>query len=164
MTNCNFTYLKNYESPTLTSISTIQANAQNITLTGTNFTNSGSFDLCELSLTNTDSNTVTALQNITCNDTSAEFTILRTIPSGNYQVRIRNNIGESNYQSLVINWAIGTPSYSSGGSTAGNIISFTGGSGYPSSIGGLFSIALTSSNASYPINILSCCDGNSLTL
>jgi len=65
---------------------------------------------------------------------------------------------------MTVNWAIGVPSYSAGGSVAGNIVTFTGGSGYPQTISNGFAITITSATASYPVNIVSCCAGNNLTL
>lgn len=95
--NCNFTYLDSSVSPNLTSISTSSANAQNVTLTGTNFTNGGTFTICMVSLTNAgNSSDVLVLPTLSCNDTSAVFTVLRNISSGSYIVRLRNDIGETN--------------------------------------------------------------------
>lgn len=107
---------------------------------------------------------MTVLTTISCNDTNAQAAISNTQVSGNYQVKLRNDIGESNGISLVVNWVLGNGNYTKGGSTAGSIVSFTGGSGYPASISGLFSIVISSQNALYPVNILSCCTANSLTL
>jgi len=162
--NCNFTYLNAGSSPNITNISASTATVQNITLTGTNFTSGGTFSVCKVSLTNTDSKVVTILPTISCSDTSAVFAVLSTVIAGNYQVQLLNDIGESNSKSLVINWVPGNPSYSYGGSVAGSIVTFTGGSGYPSSIANPFYIVVTSPTTTYVTNILSCCVGNNLTM
>lgn len=65
---------------------------------------------------------------------------------------------------MTISWNIGSASYASGGSSAGNIVSWTGGSGYPDVLGGSFQITITSGTISYPVKVISCCAGNNLTL
>jgi hypothetical protein len=139
-------------------------NAQNVTLTGTNFTNGGTLSICKVSLTNTDNNAVTILSTLACSDTSAVFAVLNTVMAGNYKVQLLNDIGQSNFRPLVVNWVPGTPSYNSGGSVVGSLVTFTGGSGYPSSIANPFYIFITSTTATYSTKILSCCAGNNLTM
>lgn len=87
------------------------------------------------------------------------------MPSGNYVVKVRNIVGESNGLDLAVKWSLGTVSWSNGGgSTAGAIVSITGGSGYPSSIDGVvFSAAITAGTVNYPVNIISCCSSNSIS-
>lgn len=162
--NCTFTYLSAASSPNINNISTNSANVQNVTLTGTSFTNGGTFTICKVSLTNSDSSVVTIVPTVTCNDKIAVFTVSSSIVAGNYKVQLVNDIGQSNPKSLFVNWVPGNPSYSSGGSVAGAIVTFTGGSGYPASIVNPFYIFVTSSTTSYPTVILSCCTGNSLTM
>jgi hypothetical protein len=66
---------------------------------------------------------------------------------------------------LAVNWNPGTPSWNSGGSLAGGIVTITNGGGYPASIDGLiFSVSLTTSSQTYPINVVSCCSGNNINL
>lgn len=95
--------------------------------------------------------------------TSLAFLISDTIVSGLYQVKVRNDYGESNPVNLTVNWNVGTVSWASGGSVAGNIVNLTAGSGYPSSIDGTaFSITITAASKIYPVNIVSCCSNNTV--
>jgi hypothetical protein len=79
-------------------------------------------------------------------------------------MRVRNTLGESNAEILTVKWNPGTPDYLSGGSIMGTVATFTGGSGYPSTLGGRFNVLLSSANNYYPVNILACCENNTLKL
>ncbi len=46
----------------------------------------------------------------------------------------------------------------------GTIATFTGGSGYPSALGGSFNVLLTSNSAVYPVKIIQCCQSNTLKI
>jgi hypothetical protein len=78
---------------------------------------------------------------------------------------VRNSKGESNPVTLKVKWVPGTRQKSEG-STAGNVQIFSGGSGYPSAITGMFNIYLinVSSSAVYPATLLSCCSNNSVAI
>jgi hypothetical protein len=66
---------------------------------------------------------------------------------------------------MAVNWNPGTPSWNSGGSLAGGIVTIKSGGGYPVSIDGLvFSVSLTTTSQTYPINVVSCCGGNLISL
>jgi len=88
--NCNFTYIDGSSSPNLTAISLTTANVQNVTLTGTNFTQNSS---CQVSLTNKDTGVIIVTDALQCTDTAAIFTVLANFTGGNYFVKIRNSIG-----------------------------------------------------------------------
>jgi hypothetical protein len=91
--------------------------------------------------------------------------ITGTIQSGNYQVQVSNAVGDTQPLSLTVNWNAGTPTWNSGGSLAGGIVTLYNGGGFPSSIDGLiFSVALTAGSQTYPINVVSCCNGNNISL
>lgn len=94
------------------------------------------------------------------------FNVPSTVVSGSYAVRVRNSIGESNPQTLKVNWNVGSPSWNSGGSNAGAIVSFTGGAGYGSSIDGVVFGVTISINQGMPVpaKIVSCCSSNQLTI
>lgn len=78
---------------------------------------------------------------------------------------MRNEIGGSNSKSLEIKWSAGTASWSSGGSTAGGIVTLSNGGGYPSKIDGKsFAVTVASSGVSYPVTVLSCCSSNAIQL
>lgn len=95
--------------------------------------------------------------------TSITFNITNSIISGAYSVKARNLVGESNGLDLLVNWNIGSL-VSNLGSTAGALLTLTGGAGYPSSIDGLiFTVTASSGNNTYPVSIVSCCSSNSIT-
>lgn len=85
-------------------------------------------------LTNIETNQQYLLAVNASNGTSVTFYLSDVVSSGTYDVRVRNEIGESNALTLQVKWSVGTTSWSSGGSTAGGIISLKKGSGYPPSI------------------------------
>jgi hypothetical protein len=62
-----------------------------------------------------------------------------------------------------VNWALGNPEYSSGGSVLGNIAKFSAGSGYPETLAAPFTITITSSKSKIPAKIISCCADNVIT-
>lgn len=93
------------------------------------------------------------------------FNLPSSLASGNYDVKVRNLVGESNARSLAVGWSAGTASWGLGGSTAGGIVTISNGGGYPASIDGqLFAITLTSGSNRYPVNIVSCCTSNTISL
>ncbi len=66
-----------------------------------------------------------------------------------------------------MNWNVGSVSWSSGGSLAGNIvkIGLGTGSGYPSSIdGSVFNIQIVANSKTSPVKIRSCCSNNEVEL
>ena len=67
---------------------------------------------------------------------------------------------------LSVGLSIGSRSWSSSGaSTAGGLVSFTNGGAYPASIDGLsFAVTVASTTMNYPVNIVSCCAANSMSL
>jgi hypothetical protein len=88
--NCAFSYLTAANSPSLTSVSLGSVGGGvNITLTGTLF-NSGT---CQVSLYNTITAVITVVATNACTATSATVTIPTNVPSGNYLIKIRNNLG-----------------------------------------------------------------------
>lgn len=162
--NCNFSYIDTALSPKLTNSPT-SSTASILTLTGTSLVASAS---CTVSLAwATNSSLVYEVPTISCNATTAKFSVPSNVPSGKYLVRARNEIGESNGRAININWAQGTPNFDLGGSVVGNIVTFTGGSGYPASLGdgsGYNVLLKTSTGDNLPVNILSCCTNNELKL
>lgn len=162
--NCNFSYVDSTASPKLTNSSTSNS-ASILTLTGTNLVASAS---CKVSLAwATNSSLVYELSTISCNATTAKFSVPDNIPSGQYLVRARNEIGESNGRAFNVSWVQGTPNFDLGGSVAGNIVTFTGGSGYPASLGdgsGYNVLLKSSTGDNLPVNIVSCCTNNEMKL
>ena len=75
------------------------------------------------------------------NNTYATFNVTANMPTGDYSIKIRNTIGESNGINLNIRWNIGNIN-SSSGSTQGNIVSFTGGSGFPATLSSSYYITV----------------------
>lgn len=54
---------------------------------------------------------------------------------------------------------------SAGASTAGGIVTLSTGGGYPSSVdGATFSVTITSGLTYYPVNIISCCSSNTISI
>lgn len=157
--NCTFTYLDASNSPSLNNLTTSSGVA---TLTGTSFTSGSS---CSISLTNTVTQAVTVLPASSCSATSAVFTISATIISGNYNVRVRSEKGESNPMQLNVGWKSGSQNTWSG-STAGALVTFSAGSGYPVDLSNKqFSVTIKDgNNVVSPANVVSCCSGNSITI
>lgn len=88
--NCNFSYIADTLSPKLTNSSTSNS-ASVLTLTGTNLVASSS---CSVSLAwASNSSLVYELPTSSCNATTAKFSVPDNIPSGQYLVRARNEIG-----------------------------------------------------------------------
>lgn len=80
-------------------------------------------------------------------------------------MNVRNNLGDTNSQPLAVQWKIGNVNYPSGGSTAGAIISLTGGSGYPTDLTNpQFSVTITVANITTPAKIVSCCSNNVISI
>lgn len=96
-------------------------------MNGTNLLNGA----CGVSLTSQANSSLVIPTSATCTSTSAVFKVPATVPSGNYFVKVRNDVGESNGLALKVNWVPGIPSYNGGGSVMGNIVTFSMGSGYP---------------------------------
>jgi hypothetical protein len=98
-------------------------------------------------------------------NTSATFNVTKDVIAGNYLVKVRNALGESNGLALAVNWNPGTVSWGAGGSTAGNIVSISNGAGYPSQIDGkTFSVSMRGGSIVYPLKIVSCCTSNSISI
>jgi hypothetical protein len=156
---CAFTYLTAADSPSLTNLTTSSGVA---TLTGTSFTSGSS---CSVSLTNTVTQTVTVLPASSCSATTAVFTISATIISGKYNVKVRSEKGESNPMQLTVGWNSGSQNTWSG-STAGALVTFSSGSGYPTDLSNKqFSVTIKDgNNVVSPANVVSCCSGNSITI
>lgn len=158
--NCGFMYNSAASSPMLTKISTATATIGSITVNGTNILNGA----CGVSLTSQANSSLVFATTATCSSTGAVFNVPATVPSGNYYVKVRNDIGESNGLALQVNWAPGIPSYDSGGSVMGNIVTFTSGSGYPATLGNGFNILVSIGGNNVAVNIISCCTNNGVTL
>jgi hypothetical protein len=134
-----------------------------ITLTGTNLVDGSNF--AEVAFTHSATKKVTVFTPTAKTATSVTFDLTSALISGKYDVTVRNAIGGTNSMSFDVQWGVGTVSWNSGGSTAGNVVSFTNGGGYPTSIDGVtFSISLTSVGNTYPVNVVSCCNSNTLQL
>jgi hypothetical protein len=162
LNNCNFSYVDAASSPKLTTISASTAGAINVTVNGTSFI---SVSNCSISLTSQGDSTVVFPVNASlCTSTGAKFAVPTSIPSGNYFVKVRNEIGESNGLALKVKWVAGTPSYNNGGSVAGNVITFTGGSGYPATLGNGYNVLVKIGLSNVAVNIISCCVNNQLVL
>lgn len=162
--NCNFSYMDSTLSPQITN--SPAANTDTVlTLSGTNLVASTS---CNVSLAwATNSSLVYEIPSISCNATTATFSVPSNIPSGKYLVRSRNEIGESNGLAMNINWIQGTPNFNLGGSVAGNIVTFTAGSGYPASLSdasGYNVLIKNSAGVDLPVEIISCCANSELQL
>lgn len=165
--NCKFTYIDTASSPALTAISTSSTsvtgtNTRSITLTGTNLIDSSNF--ADVSLTHTITKKVIAFSSTSATATSVSFDLTSAVPSGTYEVRVRNAIGGTNAMALEVKLDIGTKSWTGSGSTAGGILSFTNGGGYPTALDGVsFAFTITSGSTNYPVNMISCCSSNSMT-
>ena len=137
--NCKFTYLDSAASPSLTSLS-----ASKISISGSNtksFTATGlvlvdAFNFAEAVFTNTIDSIETVFSSTSANATSVSFDVTNTLKAGTYDVSIRNAIGQTDPKTVTVEWVAGTASWSSGGSTAGALVSLTNGGGYPSAIDG----------------------------
>jgi hypothetical protein len=99
------------------------------------------------------------------NNSYATFNTTANMPTGDYSVKIRNAIGESNGINLNIRWNIGS-SNSSIGSTQGNIVSFSGGSGFPATLSSSYYVTVyNSANDVYYDNVvISCCSSNTAVI
>ena len=82
-------YMTEASSPKLTSSSATTVNAQSVTLTGTNLIDSSNSG-CKVVLRNILTNVLYLHDTTSCDQTSAVFLVLNTVPSGDYQVRVRN--------------------------------------------------------------------------
>lgn len=90
--NCTFSYLDNATSPSLTSISSATVGGGfNLSLTGSLFPRADG--TCQVSLTNSLTSTITVLSTNFCSNNSANLIIPKTLISGNYVIRVRNDIG-----------------------------------------------------------------------
>lgn len=158
--NCGFTYNAAATSSTLTKISASSAGSINITLNGTNLLNGA----CGVSLTSQANSSLVFATSATCTSTSAVFKVPATVPSGNYYIKVRNDVGESNGLALKVNWVPGIPSYNGGGSVMGNIVTFSMGSGYPSELGSGFNVLVNIGGNNVAVNIISCCTNNVFSL
>lgn len=93
---CNFTYMASGDSPSLTAISATSASisgtsTKTITLTGTNLIDSNSF--AQVALTHKISGKTTIFSSASATSTSVTFTLTSAVISGNYYVKVRNQIG-----------------------------------------------------------------------
>lgn len=158
---CKFTYNAQNASSNITDISPNTTSGGNITLTGTNFLDST--NTASVSLTLANGTTAYLLPSPGATATSLTFAINTGIASSIYQVRVRNANGESNPVNLTVSWNLGTVSWASGGSTFGNIVNISNGTGYPQSIdGAMYSVAITAASKIYPVTIISCCTNNTI--
>ena len=160
---CTFTYMASATSPALTASTASTVNGgTDVTLTGTNFLDANNYS--EVVLTNQISSVVTVLSTTNRTSASITFNVGSNIVSGTYTVKVRNAIGQTNTLPLSVTWNLPTVSWNAGGSTAGGIASISG-SGFPSSIDGVaFSISILSGKTAYPLNIISCCGSNTVTI
>ena len=144
-------------------ISTASASGSaSITLNGTNLVNGAS---CAVSLTSQANSSLVYTTPANCTTaTRADFKVPTSVPSGNYFVKVRNDVGETNGLALKVNWVPGIPSFNGGGSVMGNIVNFTMGSGYPESLGSGFNVLVNIGGDNVAVNIVSCCASNVLIL
>ena len=126
---CNFTYKTADSSPYITTSSAQKTNVGAITLNGTFLIDSNNF--AEVTLTNTVTGDVVVLPATSISNTSVIFNVTKDVVAGNYLVKVRNAVGESNGLALAVYWNPGTVSWGAGGSTAGNVVSISNGAGYP---------------------------------
>lgn len=139
------------------------SSGKTLTLNGTNLIDGSNF--ADVALTHTTSGKVTVFTPTSATATSVTIDLTPDLTSGNYTVAVRNAIGGTNIKILEVKWNPGTVSWAQGGSTAGNVVTISNGGGYPTSIDGiLFSVSITSNTNTYPVNIISCCTGNSMKL
>lgn len=79
------------DGPKIDTISKTDVNAELLSLTGSNFI---SISTCSISFRSvTNDSIVFEIPSDTCDNTSATFTVPRTLPTGPYLVRVRNEIG-----------------------------------------------------------------------
>lgn len=160
---CSFTYNSASASPSLTTSSTLKTNVGTVTLNGTLLVDSNNF--AEVTLTNSVTGEIVVLPATNTSNTSVTFNVTNYVFSGTYLVKVRNAIGESNGLSLIVYWNPGTVSWGAGGSNAGNIITLSSGAGYPKEIDNkIFSVSLKSPGMVYPLNIVSCCGSNTISM
>ena len=136
-TNCQFTYLDLASSPNLTKIAPTTIETGQVIVNGSNLQDNSNF--VEIALTNTETGAKYVLAVNQSTPTSAVFEIPNNVESGHYVVKTRNAKGESNGMMLNVKWVAGSRSTSSL-SEAGGIHTWSGGSGYPTAIGGMFKV------------------------
>jgi hypothetical protein len=98
-------------------------------------------------------------------NTTIVFKASALVATGNYYVRIRNIFGESNSLGLLIKWNTGIIS-TAYGSTTGNVVTFSGGSGFPTSLSDANFVRITNptTNLGLDVNVIACCINNSATI
>lgn len=143
--NCYFVYREKTLSPEIIYISSeltadTATGGTTMMVKGTNFLFNPS-DTCSIVLYQ--STTAFLTTPVSCNNSSAKFIVPLTVVAGNYNVKVRNSVGESLGQSLTVSWVAGTPSLTIG-STQGAILNFIGGSGYPSALSSAIYITIYS--------------------
>lgn len=107
-------------------------------------------------------NKITVLPALNCFQTTANFSIPLDLPSGRYFISVKNEVGDSNPLYLNVTWNIG---YGLNfGSTKGAYLTLSGGSGYPTELSGNFKFTVTSTYNTEPVQIVSCCQNNTLKL
>lgn len=163
--DCYFSYMDLASSPTLTNISATSV-PQNylLSLTGTNFL-IDSYN-CTVVLTNIlNDSLVFTLSTFNTTNSSTSFYVTLNVPAGDYLVKIRTSIGDSNPVLLNVDWVLGNPNVTTG-STEGYVVSLTGGGGYPSSLSSTTYLILTSPDLTryYELKVISCCANNNLVV
>ena len=134
-------------SPFLTNISATSI-SQNylLSLNGSNFL-IDSYG-CSVVMTNMlNDSLVFTLNTFNTTNSSASFNVALNVPGGDYLVKIRTSIGDSNPLLLKVDWVIGNPNVTTG-SNEGYVVSFTGGSGYPTTLSTTTYLTLTSTDLS----------------
>ncbi len=163
--DCYFSYMDLSSSPTLTNISASSI-SQNylLSLNGSNFL-IDSFG-CSVVMTNIlNDSMIFTLGTFNTTNSSTSFNVTLNIPGGDYLVKIRTSIGDSNPLLLKVDWVIGNPNVTTG-STEGYIASFAGGGGYPASLSTSTYLSLTSPDLSkyFELKVISCCEDNKLII
>lgn len=161
--DCYFSYMDMISSPTLTNISS-NSISQNylLSLSGSNFLiNSNGTTVVMTNILN--ESLVFTLSTFNTTNSSTSFYVTLSVPGGDYLVKVRTSIGDSNPLLLKVDWIIGNPNVTTG-STEGFFVNITGGGGYPSSLSTSTYLTLSSPNYEryYELKVISCCVNNNL--
>ena len=163
--DCFFSYMSMESSPTLTAISATSI-SQNyfLLLNGTNFL-IDSYGCSVVMINRLNDSLIFTLSALNTTDNSTSFYVTLNVPGGDYLVKIRTSIGDSNPLLLKVDWVIGNPNVTTG-SNEGYVVSFTGGSGYPAALSATTYLTLTSADFSryYELKVISCCSNNNLVI
>lgn len=89
--SCTFSYLPAATSPNITRINTTRTGAGYVSVNGTRF--SDNITNTSVTLTNLDTNAVILVNATSFNATNLTFIVANSVPSGRYNVKIRNSLG-----------------------------------------------------------------------